>query len=348
MRLRYYQDLNFPTLLDGYTGGNGFLVYKPWEGGFNNVRMSYELAMCLAFLTNKTLVMPHSYRIYLLKNVSSIGTYFDLTDTGVKQISLEELGKLLQIEPTYEAVAKAADYISPFKVEHNIIEFDFVPGMHKRWKPIPAQPIFDALLAYFPGNLLGNFDQVISTNRVLDMRRFVAKHIRYRDEIFDLAELGAQRIGEPFYSMHVRRGDFVQLPYIPKSETLPDTVRPLLTEGYPVYVATDERDMKYFDKLGREHRLIFYRELNLPEINPDWVPIVEQMMLAQGEKLIQAALSTLSSYAFRLRGYMQAADMNFYTTIDGYRESDQRSHFFDDRFSVEGTWVREFKETTQL
>ena len=35
---------------------NRYLTYEPWRGGFNNVRMSLELAAALAFALNRTLV----------------------------------------------------------------------------------------------------------------------------------------------------------------------------------------------------------------------------------------------------------------------------------------------------
>eukprot|EP00192_Tetraselmis_astigmatica_P003837 CAMPEP_0117682656 /NCGR_PEP_ID=MMETSP0804-20121206/19823_1 /TAXON_ID=1074897 /ORGANISM="Tetraselmis astigmatica, Strain CCMP880" /LENGTH=539 /DNA_ID=CAMNT_0005492877 /DNA_START=46 /DNA_END=1662 /DNA_ORIENTATION=- len=57
-----------------------FLSFEPWNGGFNNIRMSLELAMSLAIATNRTLVLPDNYNMYKLPGVNAWSDFFDIDD----------------------------------------------------------------------------------------------------------------------------------------------------------------------------------------------------------------------------------------------------------------------------
>lgn len=61
-----------------------FLSYEPWPGGFNNVRMSLEMAAALALLLNRTLVWSPETNIYL-RGKSSLDDFFDRADVQVRQ-----------------------------------------------------------------------------------------------------------------------------------------------------------------------------------------------------------------------------------------------------------------------
>ena len=73
-----------------YVPQDKYVVFKPWPGGFNNIRMSLEIAACVAFIQNRILVLPPEYRMYLLDNTNSMSTFFDINDIGVKIMSFEE------------------------------------------------------------------------------------------------------------------------------------------------------------------------------------------------------------------------------------------------------------------
>ena len=86
----YWLKYNFSNLLKLYDGTDGYLVFRPWPGGFNNIRMSLELAAVFAYLKNRTLVLPPTYHMYLLKGESNLADYFDLDDIGIETVDFEE------------------------------------------------------------------------------------------------------------------------------------------------------------------------------------------------------------------------------------------------------------------
>jgi len=72
-----------------------FVTFSPWIGGFNNIRMSLEMAVAFAASTGRTLVMPPEYDMYL-RGKSSLESYFDYNDLarGVSLITYDEFFKL--------------------------------------------------------------------------------------------------------------------------------------------------------------------------------------------------------------------------------------------------------------
>ena len=56
-RLLYWNKINFNKNYQLLP--NKYLIFKPWNGGFNNFRMSFEIACVLAYRLNRILVLPN-------------------------------------------------------------------------------------------------------------------------------------------------------------------------------------------------------------------------------------------------------------------------------------------------
>lgn len=337
---RYFEELDFPDLFNEYTGSNGHLVYRPWDGGFNNIRMSYEIATCLAFLLDKTLVLPLPYKIYLLDKEAGLDFYFDMSDTGIFTTPFKDYAKMVGVEPSYNAVAMKAPVYDRSDLNHSFYKLaDEVPKWYGRHRSaIDLKRFSRCETVFFDGQLLGNFYQTIYSPKMHMLKRLIAKHIRFRDEIFDAAKRAVSKLPK-FAAMHVRRGDFQYTHAIPSQSELVKVVSSLIPAGTPIYVSTDEHDKSFFDPLRKRHQLFFYDDVQ-EEIDPSWIPMVEQLICTQGSKFLQARFSTFSSYIFRLRGYMKAQDVLNYDT--------QRGNFAQITFSEEtefdSNWVREYKD----
>ena len=83
-----------------------FIVYRPYPGGWNNVRMSFETACALAYLTNRTLVLEQELHHYLLYKKSNVLDFFDLPK-GIKTITFDEFGKQFNVK-SHEDVFRVA------------------------------------------------------------------------------------------------------------------------------------------------------------------------------------------------------------------------------------------------
>eukprot|EP00241_Pyramimonas_parkeae_P003604 CAMPEP_0114263832 /NCGR_PEP_ID=MMETSP0058-20121206/22790_1 /TAXON_ID=36894 /ORGANISM="Pyramimonas parkeae, CCMP726" /LENGTH=648 /DNA_ID=CAMNT_0001380279 /DNA_START=111 /DNA_END=2057 /DNA_ORIENTATION=- len=74
-----------------------FISFEPWNGGFNNIRQSLEIAAALAFAINRTLVFPPQWNMYL-RGKSGLQDYFQLEDLvkGLPVIMYEDFHALMQ------------------------------------------------------------------------------------------------------------------------------------------------------------------------------------------------------------------------------------------------------------
>lgn len=68
-----------------------YITFEPWPGGFNNIRMSLEMAAALAVAMDRTLVLPPKYHMYL-RGTSDFQDYFDYNDMqkGISTITYLE------------------------------------------------------------------------------------------------------------------------------------------------------------------------------------------------------------------------------------------------------------------
>jgi hypothetical protein len=67
-----------------------YLTFEPDGGGWNNIRMSMETVLALAFATGRVLVLPPSQKMYLLgKNDFSFADFFPLPEIAKEHAGLE-------------------------------------------------------------------------------------------------------------------------------------------------------------------------------------------------------------------------------------------------------------------
>ena len=105
------------------------------------------------------------------------------------------------------------------------------------------------------------------------MKRFVRDHLHYQDEIQCAAARIVEKIRKhvsektngkttEFDTFHIRRGDFqFKATRIP-AEEIYDNTKTELTPGTTIFIATDERDKKFFDPLREHYDLLFLDDFN--------------------------------------------------------------------------------------
>ena len=90
-----------------------------------------------------------------------------------------------------------------------------------------------------------------------------------------------------------------------------------MKEGDPVYIATDEKDRKFFKPLTDYYDVKFLDDfLNedhvLKNVNKNYYGMIEQIVAANGETFIGTWWSTFTGYINRMRGYMGRVDRSHY------------------------------------
>jgi hypothetical protein len=323
---------------------NKYIVFKPWPGGFNNIRMSLEIASSLAFLLKRTLVLPSEYRMYLLKNVNDFGTFFDINDLGIDTITFDEFKDKFQIN-TFEEVKNIATVIDDDIVQNILVTENIdVPTDRIFGRNIKNIHIHDnEQILYFPNNLLGSFYLNIFTQYQPELCKYVARHIHYNKEIFIQANKAIQILGDKdYYAIHIRRNDFQYKDITIPAEQIFDNIKEAVPLGSKLYISTDETDKSFFEIFEKHYKVFYFENVNhdiYVDLNVDLIGMVEQYICARAKTFIGTKLSTFSSYIYRLRGYMDdITDKRFLTYSIPCNSTDE------EKFWWVASWAREYPE----
>jgi hypothetical protein len=147
-------------------------------------------------------------------------------------------------------------------------------------------------------------------------KRFVRDHLRYTDEI----QCAAARVvhamretsknngnGGVFDTFHIRRGDFsIQFPDTQVSmDMIYNTTFDVLEDNSTIYIATDERESKFFDLLRTRYKIYFMSDFRhvLEGVNKRHFGMIEQLIVSRGRTFVGTFHSTLTAYVNRVRGY---------------------------------------------
>ena len=128
-----------------------FLSFEPWNGGFNNIRMSLEMAAAMAIALDRTLVLPPRYKMYL-RGESSFQDYFDFEDLrrGVSVITYEDFRKRVDFNQ-YDSLGDEGPVNS-----HNMPDYfralDTMPGVSilRNGHPLIRDLIASQMVLCFP------------------------------------------------------------------------------------------------------------------------------------------------------------------------------------------------------
>lgn len=356
-----------------------FLSFEPWCGGFNNVRMSLEIAYALAYMDARTLVLPPRYRIPFHDRLTLLTDFFEIS--GLPTMSFEDFRSswksrsplptpsrrpewrrrtsalMTELWNGIERIAAIPDH-NPLRtvfcfphVPRHSVDFDrFLAGREAvDGLGVPGRPV----IVHFPQTLLGPFYTMIYTADPKPLRRAVRDGVRYQQWLWDAAKEVVRALG-PFSSLHVRRGDFsVQFPKEVLSERqLAESVRALFHPGERLFIATDEIDRRYFQPLTEHYELKFIDDfLPMLPVNAgerEYSPLIEQIVCAHGRIFVGTKFSTMSSYIYRLRGYLGQADTQYYSTSSAYRDPEDVAEPSWFGLVPSGNhWTREFPEAWQ-
>jgi len=156
------------------------------------------------------------------------------------------------------------------------------------------------------------------------MKRFVRDHLRYLDEI----QCAAARIvaklrkhvrsrqdghGDPegtFDTFHIRRGDFQFKTTRIAAEEIVKNTEAELTPNATIFIATDERDKKFFQPLRDRYDIWFLDDFKdeLEGVNTNYYGMIDQLVASKGSVFFGCFFSTFTGYINRIRGYHSTKD----------------------------------------
>ena len=153
-------------------------------------------------------------------------------------------------------------------------------------------------------------------------KRTLRDHVHFPEIVFDIAARVVHRLGLfRFSALHVRRNELQYKEVFMSAVQTLANIRPLLKEGEPIYIATDETSPTFFDVIAKEHEIFKWDDfftakggnvLTGVKIPRKLIGCIEQVICAGARAFMGTLESTYTSYIFRLRGYINATNTEVY------------------------------------
>jgi hypothetical protein len=166
-------------------------------------------------------------------------------------------------------------------------------------------------------------------------KRFVRDHLRYIDRIqcaaarvVNAVREKAREHGDPdgvFDSFHIRRGDFQFKETRIEAQEIYENVKDVLVEKSTVFIATDERNMAFFEPLRKHYHVYFLHDFQhlIGKVNKNYYGMLDQRIASRGRTFVGAFFSTFTGYINRMRGYHSQKDK-----LPRYKEGGINSYFY--------------------
>ena len=180
-------------------------------------------------------------------------------------------------------------------------------------------------------------------------KRFIRDSVRYRDEVMCLAarivsalrlkarNIDPRNVRGDYDAIHIQRGEFQQ--QYPTTDinaiAILTEMKEVIVPGSTVFITTNENDLSFFAPIQEVYYVIFLSDFGdvVSGINPNYFPLIEQIVASHGSIFIGTHLSTFSAYIARLRGYYGAKEMQ-----DGYMTGGLQNTYL-----LPSKWKKEFR-----
>lgn len=324
-----------PAAINGDPELRRYLSFETDGGGFNNIRMAFEYFVSLAALSGRTLVLPAPEGWYLIDwgSRNAHGTNYsdqEWISSGTNS-TYQEFWDMESLRSRGMSILSADEFYGLERERMNMVDSarpaavvvnqpDESPW--KRWLRSHAGVLahtckdgVDKSLAASP-QLVHIPYRSEDTNppteyRFLDCdpRKSGEELLHYHPKLFDLAAIPVAKLGiGRFAALHLRRNDFqyTQAPGADGVQTLVASLEGYLKPQEPVYVASDEVDVAWWDNFRttlakKGHELFTLHSFNAlfashnVSVSERHSGIVEQLVCVGARVFIGTPLSTYTS-----------------------------------------------------
>jgi len=311
-----------------------YVTFSPYYAGLGNVLMSYELALSIAHITGRTLVLPPKAFMAFLSAENHRDKFIDMWDVLYKP-AVAEAFSVIDFDNVPELRAAKEKMQTERSYTGNILEH--VPNLFW-YKPREGNVVCEehALLVngrpdtedckvfaagripvdldrpekflHFENNLFGHYFYHVYCDKEQRniLKDKMASAMRYKEMYFYMAKEVAKKLGS-YNAAHVRRGDFFHqysefLKGIDTGDKLLDQVKKFEEyNGLPLYIATDETNRDLFDAFKGQYELAFYDDFGF-DLTPLEKAIVEQIICSNANFFMGTKPSTYSAKINKIRG----------------------------------------------
>ena len=334
-----------------------YIILNPWPAGFTNVLMSYEIVFALAYITNRSIILPPtSWCVLIDDRKSSKETWQDIWQICDRNAANEEFKTydLLEFEEFKPVINELTNTDNYSWVQHGVgnIGIRDIPHLNDS-----QLCLYDSTHQYnesdfqnftknrtvvdvnesgkfFKSSAFGHYWYNIYANGPEarnEMKRKVNKSFKYKLKYYSLAETAIKAKCDSYNAIHVRspwqlnydeHSDVVHIK--DKPHLLLQQVKLLYSADKPLYIATDIEHKSFFDQLATEYKIIFYEDLALPVMQPLEKIAIDQIICSKADIFYGSYYSTFSKRINVMRGLegRQSSDyMGFNKIVDNSIES---------------------------
>ena len=168
-------------------------------------------------------------------------------------------------------------------------------------------------------------------------KRTLRDHVHFPKIVFEVAAHVVAKLGLFKYAaLHVRRNELQYKEVFMSAQETYNNIRPLLIQGEPIYIATDETQNRFFEVFEKNHKIYRWDDFFTPKGNNALVGVkiprkligcIEQVICSGGRMFAGTLESTYTTYIFRLRGYIKPPnDEVYFHTLkySGEKQSDRK------------------------
>ena len=179
------------------------------------------------------------------------------------------------------------------------------------------------MLYFEEGTLFGVQIRFASLQGALSAQQWVLHHVQYSQAVKRVAATVRQRLGAEYNAMHIRRVGHINKK-ISREQWLNDMLVYGFTPDVPVYIATDETDLDWFQPLHRAGFKLYFAAnftdlLSFPQLPPalrqDMLGIHEQVICQLAQKFVPSMSSTFAAFIRRQRGEVDMVDGLYTDTL---------------------------------
>ena len=313
-----------------------YLTFSPWQAGFNNVLMSYELASALACITNRILVVPRKIWVpFTSAKHNDKSTWYELEKLihMPNSLYIDEVFKINEIENERSFTANIASkpnvYI--YKPQKKALCEDysvFVNNIHEYIKDEDFLNFTDGRFIedlnrretylHFENCLFGQFIYHVypgGPEKRNELKDKINQQFAYKPLFFDTAKYVKSTIGS-YNALHLRRNDFLQFQkenietHVATGEKLLEAIKEIFPNKLPIYIATDETNYEFFRPIKKEFDIYFWQDFSLPGKDLEKI-VTEQCICENADYFIGTYFSTFTKRINIMRGINSKQAMDY-------------------------------------
>ena len=193
----------------------------------------------------------------------------------------------------------------------------------------------EAEMLYFEqGTLFGIHIRFTTRERALEAQNWVVRHVRYKRAVWERVEKIAARLKQ-YNAIHVHRKMHIDS-RLTQNYWIDRMVEKNFSKDFPVYVATDEDNLFWFDPFrAAGYKLYFavnfsdifeFTNQFAPSLRSDLLAVHEQCLCEKAVQLVPSPASTFAGFILRHRHEVKTRDGLMMDTLHTYWIGHQIAH----------------------